>query len=230
MWILLNKGMAVIGPRAWNRYIFQEALKDDLDLIYDLPTNPEPYQVIEIDADTKIMYVIYQDPPQYDGRFERLDGPYFNFNPDHVEAYYTVGEIPVDAARNFCKGECTDIRYIIETQGLTMTIQDQTVTVDTARGGRDIFLQTYATMEEGDTVNWKFPQCWLTLTKSELGHIVSEGRAHIQNCFNWEKTKHDALDAATDAATMKAIMEDARTVLPVQDAANFRLPKGTVIE
>jgi hypothetical protein len=61
-------------------------------------------------------------------------------------------------------------------------------------------------MGENDTVNWKFPEGWLTLTKADLGAAVTAGVAHIQSSFDWEKAKVEEIEAATDAATLDVIV------------------------
>jgi len=61
-------------------------------------------------------------------------------------------------------------------------------------------------MGENDTVNWKFPEGWLTLTKVELGAAVSAGAAHIQGSFDWEKAKIEEIEAAETVEVLDAIV------------------------
>ena len=61
-------------------------------------------------------------------------------------------------------------------------------------------------MGENDVVNWKFPEAWLTLTKSDLGIAVNAGVAHVQAQFNWELAKNEEIDACTTAAELDAVV------------------------
>ena len=61
-------------------------------------------------------------------------------------------------------------------------------------------------MADTDTINWKFPETWLTITKQELGYIVSQGVAYIQGCFDWEVQKNAEIDACTTLAELDAII------------------------
>ena len=63
-------------------------------------------------------------------------------------------------------------------------------------------------MSDTETSNWKFPEGWLTLTKSELGQCVSAGATHIQSCFDWEKNYTDRIEAATTKEELLQIEQD----------------------
>jgi hypothetical protein len=90
--------------------------------------------------------------------------------------------------------------------GTKTTIQDLEVTLDTSRDGRNVFIQKYTLMGEDDVVNWKFPEGWLTLTKTELGVAVATGAAHIQGAFDWEKAKVEEIEAAETVEALNAIV------------------------
>ena len=60
-------------------------------------------------------------------------------------------------------------------------------------------------MGDTDTVVWKFPETWLTLTKAELSSVVIAGAAYIQAQFDWEKSVADSIDAAATVDDLKAI-------------------------
>jgi hypothetical protein len=109
------------------------------------------------------------------------------------------------------KLQAADERWIKETAGTTTTIQDTVVTVDTARGSRDIFVQKYLLMLDSDVVTWKFPETWLSLTKTDLGQVVAAGASHVQSAFAWEKDINDAINTAD---TLDAL--DAIVIVPVK--------------
>ena len=60
-------------------------------------------------------------------------------------------------------------------------------------------------MAENDTVEWKFPEAWITLTKSELGGIVSNAASHIENQFVWEANKVLEIESANTYSELDLI-------------------------
>ena len=205
MFVVVHNGYVTLGPKNWNKLSFEEELRDECEVEYTLPTRNDARDPIIINANTSILPVVSIDTPNLNGKIQRLDGPYWNFSETQAEMYYTAGDLPLDYVKSNLKNEVAAKRYEKETAGIKMTIQSTEVTVDTARGSRDIFLDTYNVLGENDTINWKFPEIWLTLTKAELGSLVAAGVAHIQYCFNWEKTKADEIDACTTLAELDAI-------------------------
>ena len=97
-------------------------------------------------------------------------------------------------------------RYKKEILGTTATIQSQSLTIDTSRGARDIFVQTYLLMGDADTVNWKFPETWLTLTKQDLGLCVTAATQYVQECFDWELNKSEEIDNSETKQELLAII------------------------
>ena len=92
-----------------------------------------------------------------------------------------------------------------EILGTTATIQDHLVTIDTNRGAKDVFVQKYLLMAESDTVNWKFPETWLTLTKSDLGLCVTAANQYIQQCFDRELNISEQIDQSQNKQELLAV-------------------------
>jgi hypothetical protein len=61
-------------------------------------------------------------------------------------------------------------------------------------------------MAESDTVNWKFPETWLTLTKTDLSLAVQAGAQYIQSCFDWELNITEQIDLAETKEQLLAIV------------------------
>ena len=80
---------------------------------------------------------------------------------------------PLDQIRQMIRDDVAGKRYIKEAAGTQVTIREGvTVTADTSRDGRAIFVQVYATLADDATVDWKFPEGWFTVTKAELGAVI----------------------------------------------------------
>jgi hypothetical protein len=171
-----------------------------------LPRRDPQELPILIDEDTYITSAAIVIPP-HNERIETYHGPYWNFeNKDLAVGTYEIKYKTLGSIRELLRNEAAAERYRREVAGTKTTIQDLEVTLDTSRDGRNVFIQKYTLMGENDTVNWKFPEGWLTLTKVELGAAVSAGAAHIQGSFDWEKAKIEEIEAAETAEALDAIV------------------------
>lgn len=197
----------LLGPIEWNPKFIASVLRSDLDLPYTptvlaSDTQKVPYEILPNVWVRRVTNV----SEEYNPKIQTLIGPYWSYNENQEAiATYVAQNKPLDIVKAELKQEVAAERYKKEIAGVKVTIQGQEVTVDTNRGDRDIFVQKYLLMTDGDTVQWKFPEGWLTITKAELGTIVSAGAAHVQSVFDWESTKTSEIDNALDHGVLNSI-------------------------
>lgn len=204
MYVLVHKERVLVGPRDWNRPMFEGAL-ERLKIQALLPRRDPVELPFILDEDTYITNAAVVIPP-HNEKIETYVGPYWNFeNKSLAVGTYAIQERPLGSIKEILINQAAAERYRREVSGAKMTIQGLEVSLDTTREGRNIFLQKYSLMGDTDTVNWKFPEGWLNLTKQELGAVVATGAAHIQTAFDWEKAKVEEIQAASNAATLDAI-------------------------
>lgn len=187
-YVLVNNGYVINGPRAWNCNSFQSSLSDDLDIQLNLPFQKNDSEPILINDTTSILpaTLVY---PNYNPKIEYLDGPYWNYDNNFATGTFVVKDQPIDWVKQTLIGRVAANRYTKEGLGTTTDLQGKTVTVDTSREGRAIFVQAYTLMAEDGTINWKFPEGWFVLSKPELAQVVGVGATYVQTCFNWEESK-----------------------------------------
>lgn len=189
-YVLINDGYVLNGPREWNYRSFESTLSDDLDIPVNLPMQKNDSDPIVINATTRIIAstMVY---PDYNPKIEYLDGPYWTFEEDmsFATGNFQVKDQPIEYVKQTLIGRVAANRYVKESAGTTTVIQDKTVSIDTSREGRAIFVQAYTLMAEDSTLNWKFPEGWFVLSKPELGQVVGAGATYVQTCFNWEESK-----------------------------------------
>lgn len=207
MFVIVNNNSVVYGPKDWSKKTFEEVLVEDCDVNHTLELKNDNNDPVIISDQVMILPVVSIPQPYFDSRIERLDGPFWNFNNNSAEMYYTVGQLPIDAIKNFFVSKVADIRYVKEVGGIKQTVQGIEVTIDTMRGSRDIFFQAYLSIGDTETIKWKFPETWMDLTKSELGAIVSAGRTHIQNWFNWENNWIESVKQSTTIQQLKTLYD-----------------------
>lgn len=204
MYALVYNDKIEVGPRTWSWPPFKSFLDDNL---LDTSALPRTLPDGPIITDTwKILPVEEPSVPTIFFPYEQPAGPYWTIHEDHITGWYEASPIEIDRVKDHLKGQITANRYEVEVQGIKLTIQGHEVTIDTARGSRDIFFQTYLALGENDIINWKFPEIWITLSKNDLGYIVQSGKDHIQSAFDWEKQKHLEIDAATTREDLEAIV------------------------
>ena len=201
-----NKQIVHLGPMFWNHRMFQSEL-EDLDVSFKLSPS-EPGALLRINDDLEIYPLEDISYPEYDSMFEQLVGPFWNFGQYYANGTFDKTDIDTNAVKSKLKELAAAERWKKESTPFKMTIQDVEVSVDASRDNRNIFVQKYQFMADGETVDWKFPEAWLTLTKAELGSVVLAGAAHIQAQFDWEKNLVDQIDAAVDNAELKVIYEN----------------------
>lgn len=198
-----NKQIVHLGPIFWRHRFIQSELEDlDVDYIVS-PTDPEGYVKIN---DSFEIYPVELETPSYDSTYQQLAGPFWTFENNIASGTYTVVDRELDVIKNDLKALTASERYKKEIAGVKVTVQNTEVTVDTARGSRDIFVQKFGLMVEGDTVNWKFPEAWLLLTKNDLGTIVAAGASHVQASFDWEARIVVEIDTAETIDALKNIV------------------------
>ena len=206
LFVIVENNFVIWGPKPWNKRNFDDVILSDCDIEANLPQYNDSNAIITVSDEVKIYPIVRLDDPDINGKIQRLEGPWWNFTDTHAEMSYTAGDQPIDLVRATLKNTVAANRYVVEVSGVKTTVQGVEVTVDTARGSRDIFFSAYTTMTESDTIGWKFPEAWLTLTHAELGSIVAAGKAHIQSCFNWERTKGEEIDACTTLEQLDAVV------------------------
>lgn len=194
IYILVHNNQVINGPRAWNYRSFESTISEDLEIEFKLPMGYTSTDPIIIDQDTRIVGCTIEYAA-HNSKIEYLHGPFWNFDNDVAVGTYQVMPTPIENVKQYLKERVTANRWRKEVAGVTVEIQGCTVFVDTSRDGRNIFVQKYILMGENEVVEWKFPECWLFLTKTDLGTIVLSGATHIQNAFSWESAKFTEIDA-----------------------------------
>lgn len=199
-----NRTTVLLGPLSWRPRFIQSEL-NDIEIRYTVPFTEQGYIKVNDTPLIEIFPVAEVISPSIDPLSESLSGPIYTY-ADNV-AIETWGKVTKDLAsiKHNLKQMIAAARYIKEVKGTTATIQGQTVTIDTARGSRDIFVQQYLLLPVDGTTTWKFPEMWLTLSKTDLGSCVAAGVAHVQGAFDWEQTLCADIDNATDISTLQTI-------------------------
>lgn len=214
-YVLINDNFVINGPRNWNARSFESTLEDDLELEFKLPLQKTDEEPIVIDENTKILPARLEYPG-YNPKIEYIHGPFWDFSNDFAVGTFQVLPQNIEFVKHDLCQKTAGVRYNKEISGTKITIQDTEVTIDTARGVREIFVQKFLLMSDTDTVQWKFPEGWLTITKAELGSIVDAGVKHVQDMFDWEVTKCAEINSCATLEELDAVIIEDKPVNPFE--------------
>lgn len=208
--LIQNRQTVLLGPMSWRQRMLQDEINQlvdegELSVKYEVP----PVEVGYVNlGDNVEIFPVTMEPPAFDALFQSIAGPFWTFTSNSATGSYTVHDGDIASIKGNLKNILAVIRYNKEQTPFAHTVQGQTVTLDASRENRNVFVQKYQFMADTDTVDWKFPETWLTLTRAELGEIVLAGANHIQTQFDWEKGYADRIDAATTIAQLKTIYNE----------------------
>lgn len=206
MYVLVSDERVLNGPRAWSYRSFKNTLEEELGISYNLPTNKTDGAAIHISDTVKIYPAVIDDTTAYNPKIEYLHGPFWDFTGNVATGTFIVQNNSMETVKAYLKSVIATNRYQKEVSGIAQTVNNITVTVDTGRDARNIFFQKYLLMGESETVEWKFPEAWITLTKPQLGGIVSNAASHIENQFVWEANKVAEIESANTYSELDLIV------------------------
>jgi hypothetical protein len=196
VYILIHNNQVVNGPRAWSYRSFMTTLTDDLGIQTSLPYEKTDEEILVIDENTKIMPATL-DWLQFNPKIEYLDGPFWDFSGPKAVGTYQKSTYPVEAVKGALKQTVAANRWVAENNSVKVTVQGVEVTVDSSRDGRAVFNQQYLVMGNADQVLWKFPEEWITLSKSDIHLIIAAILQSVQQKFQWELDKCAEIDSCT---------------------------------
>lgn len=128
--------------------------------------------------------------PTFNPTYEYINDVQWNVVDYVAYGEYTKFTKPIQDVKNEIKRIISHNRWAKEISGFPLTIQGQTVTIDTERDTRTMYFQAAAMIPEEGTVLWKFPEAHLNLTKSDLNLIVYSGIQFIEGLFEDEYIRH----------------------------------------
>ena len=214
MWILVYNNQIQLGPREYNRWIFQDWLSENLNIFINLPQQPIGNNPIIIDENTRIIVVFFAQQPAYDPRIQQLAGPFITLNYDYADAQWQVADQNIDVVKATMLAQLASNRYDQEVAGVTVVLQEQSLWVSSDRVTRQVWLNA---LQLGlTTQTWKFNNnTWLVLDNQEVQTVVSALTAHVEQAFAWEKSVYDQITSANNLATLANIDINWPVVIPL---------------
>lgn len=197
-----NKQIVLLGPMTWKPRFLQSEF-DELGV--DFKVSPVETGYIKVDDTYEIFPVSDATGPVIDATYEQMVGPFYTYTDNQATSAYDSQPLDIDTVKQKLKAIAASERYALEVAGTTVTLNNVEYKLPTDRANSTQFDYLLSTIGDG-TANWKFDQAFVELSAADVRAIVSAIKSHIQSQFDWEKTIHDAIAAATDVAALKVIV------------------------
>lgn len=130
-------------------------------------------------------------------------------DPDTTVPYFQ-DQVTVDTTDALCDKyrhdkalTLADIRFDYETSGVTL---DDGTTILTDREFQAQLTSAYMALKEGlrDSVDWKAPSGWTTVTLEEIKPVATASATHVQPAFTAERRVSEAMAALTDPEAVQS--------------------------
>ena len=219
--IVENRQTLLLGPIPWKPRFIQAEF-DDLEINYQVPPVEPGYvnlRKLNFNCDIEIFPIKSVEIPEHDKIFQQLAGPFFIYNEDNTATcYYSAVESTVPLIVGALKDLTSNVRYQNEIAGTTISIQGTEIRLPTDRESKGKFYSL--NVANIDTINWKFTEGFISLTRQDIQDIVNSITKYVQIQFDWEKQILDKIDAAATIEDLKTIAQEIMNAIPTDT------PKG----
>lgn len=204
--IVQNRQTILLGPTNWRQRFFQNEINElvdsgDLTVSYSVPATEQSY--INVGDGIEIIPATLT-ACDFNPIYEELSGPFWTFNENNAEGNYNVISLSIDRIKQNLKQLVAKERYQKQISGTEVTIADTTFFIST-----DIDtinqLVTLANSTGDNTINYKSPKGFISITGSDIQNVVTQIHNYIQTHFDWELDIINQIDNATDIDTLKNI-------------------------
>ena len=201
-----NKQMVILGPITWRQRFIQTEINDlieseELTIDYTVPATEQGYINI---GDGFEIFPVELTTPAFDPIYEELAGPFWTYENNIATGTYTVNTLSIEKIKGHLKQVVATERYRKQNLGITVTAANTSFSVSTDTNTINSLL-SLANNTGTDTINYKSPNGFISLTGADIQNIVNQIHDYIQTQFNWEKTTNETIDVTNDITLLQAI-------------------------
>lgn len=205
--LVQNKKTVLLGPMEWRPRFIQSELND----LFDAGEKANKFTIsltetgyVDCGDGFEIFPIAASEGSQHDPIYEHLEGPFYTYDNNVASEVYNVLDKDVYYVKESLKQLTKAERQRKQLLGTTLNIGGTVVTIATDADELANFVSLLSSIGE-DSVNWKFKEGFVTLTKVDVQNIVDTIRSHIQTQFDWEKEIHETINAATELTSLKSL-------------------------
>lgn len=197
MYALINNQQLLLGPIAFNYRMINSVLEEELELDYRVTSQDYQNVPIEITKNVKILPAL-NDIPEHDPKFQYLTGPVHEITNTQVIFHYQVADKPLEQIKDERKALVAPERWNKENKNITITINNNDITVSTSRDNRLAIVSKL--LSSDGPYNFKFDNgFWEEITRNDLQNILNQIDVVVQEAFDWELTKLEEINACETA-------------------------------
>ena len=204
MYSLVNGQELLLGPIAFNYRMINSVLEEELEV--DFRVTSQDYQNVPITftEDIKILPA-RNEVPEHDPRFQSVSQTSHTITDTEVVFGYGVGNKSLEQIKGEYKAAVAPERWNKENTTVTVTINDNEITVSTSRDNR-LSLVSKLLSSDGP-YNFKFNDgVWEEISKADLQTILNAIDIVVQAAFDWELAKLAEIDACVDGEAVYAVV------------------------
>jgi len=203
MYALINGQELLLGPIAFNYRMINSVLEEELEVDFRVTSQDYLNVPITFTEDIKILPA-RNDIPTYDPKFQSVSQISHTITGTEVVFYYGVSDKSLEQIKEEYKAAVAPQRWNKENTTVTVTINDNEITVSTSRDNR---LSLVSKLLSGDgPYNFKFNDgVWVEISKTNLQTILTAIDTVVQAAFDWELAKLAEIDACVEGEAVYAV-------------------------
>ena len=209
MYVVKYKESIVLGIIPWNNKYIQDVMRNRYRITIELPyLEPESSEFPYVVNDDITIYPASEDRDlNINPMVQQYYGPTWEFLEKNVIAHYEIRPLDLHDAQSNYRARAAAYRYDKEVAGTKITINSVEYNIETDRSNRSKYIEKYIMLEDNQTVNWKFIDQWVNLSKQNLQNIIQAIDSHIQAAFDWELSMINIIESAASSEDLLAIEE-----------------------
>jgi hypothetical protein len=203
MYALINGQELLLGPISFNYRMINSVLEEELEVEFRVTSQDYLNVPITFTEDIKILPA-RNEVPEHDPRFQTVSQTSHAISTTEVVFVYTVADKSLEQIKAEYKAKVAPERWNRENTTVTVTINDNEITVSTSRDNR---LSLISKLISGDSpYNFKFDDgVWAEISSNDLSNILGEIDIIVQAAFDWELAKLAEIDACVNGEEVYAV-------------------------
>jgi hypothetical protein len=214
---LIHNNSLELGPMGFNVRMINSELED---LEVEERISPQSYTDLPIHFSDNLTHLLSIEKvvPSHDPKYHNVG----NFSweiieedgiPIKVLLTYPITDKTLEEVKALRKQEVSPYRREKENTVIILTINNSIIQVSTSREER-LLLASKIAAAPGPH-NYKFLNTWLEITTEQLQTIVSAIDVKVQEAFDWELAKLQAIDACNSIDDVYSIVIQETQMLPL---------------
>jgi hypothetical protein len=215
MFIIVEGERVVLGPMDWKPNYFSTFIKDEYNIVLNLPLTNTTNNSFSVSNTVKILPVRADPDPAHNTKTQYLSASQFRVYNDSADSYRSVVDKTIDQIKNEMIALVPAARWTKENKGVTVTINNKKILADTSREKRNTYINGVAgswkvTIVDEDVVHPMEVSVnslsveWVNLTQYNLSTIDTAIKNYIQSLYDWEKTTIEEISSKQTIAELNA--------------------------